>query len=73
MLDKKKGNGKTKGSPSARTKTGFDEETGKSSQARYNPKTKKGPNPSARTETDWGEETGKNTHPQNNPKVTRKA
>jgi len=72
MLDKKKDKSKSKGNPSERTKTGYDEETGKSSQARFNPKVKKGANPSARTETDWSEETGKNPHPQNNPKVVRK-
>jgi hypothetical protein len=64
---KKKGN--SKGNPSARTKTGYDEETGKSSQVRFNPKVKKGgAHPSARTKTDWTEETGKNPHPQFNPK-----
>jgi hypothetical protein len=70
MLEKKKD--KSKGNPSARTATGWDEETGKSSQARFNPKVKKGANPSARTETGWDEETGKNPHPRYNPKVVRK-
>lgn len=69
MLDKKKDKTKSKGHPSARTKTGYDEETGKSSEPRYNPKVKKGPNPSARTATDWTEETGKSSQARFNPKV----
>jgi hypothetical protein len=67
MLDKKKGN--SKGSPSARTKTGYDEPTGKSSEPRFNPKVKKGPNPSARTATGYDEETGKSSQKRFNPKI----
>jgi hypothetical protein len=65
MADKEKG----KGHPSARKATGYDEETGSSSQVRFNPKVTKGTNPSARTKTGWDEETGKSSKPQYNPKT----
>ena len=70
MLDKKKGNGKGKGHPSARKATGYDEQTGSSNEPRFNPKVEKGgAHPSARTTTDYSEETGKSSKKQFNPKI----